>query len=192
MRIKELKLVHFRNYLQKKVQFTDQRIIIAGRNGSGKTSLLEAIYFLAFGKSFRAQKESSLIHEGQNSLFCSGQFLTDQDTLREIEISLSPRKNVRIDQEAVSRVSRLIGQVSLTLFCERDIDIIERSPEQRRRLIDSMLSQMDPDYLKALLKYNRVLAQRNQYLKKEQKVFLKLLKRSINTAVRQHFLPQHK
>lgn len=165
MYIYTLKLINFRNYIKKEFNFKNQKIMICGRNGTGKTSLLEAICLLCFGRSFQAKKDTNLINLNNSELFLSGEFCTKDDSNLDISISISAKKNIKINNKSIERLSHLIGKVNTILFSERDIDIIERSPKRRRRFIDIIFSQIDNDYLNFLIKYQKILEQRNFYLK---------------------------
>ncbi len=167
MWIKNLKLHNFRNYFNKEFNFNNKKIIILGPNGTGKTSVLEAIYLLSLGKSFRAKKDRSLININNKESFISGKFFTKAEDELDISLSISAKKKIKVNDKNIERISQLIGRVNMILFCERDIDIIERSPEGRRKFINVLLSQIDNNYLNILIKYHKVLEERNYYLKEK-------------------------
>ncbi len=167
MWIKNLKLNYFRNAIHKEFNFDNKKIIISGNNGSGKTSLLEAIYLLSLGKSFRTSKDSNLINIESKEAYITGQFILQEEKSLDISIDISNRKIININNKNIKKLSQLIGTINIILFTETDIDVIERSPELRRKFIDIIFSQINKDYLSALIKYYKTLQQRNLYLKFE-------------------------
>ncbi len=168
MWIKTLKLYQFRNYKDKEFHFDKGLNLIHGNNGSGKSSLLEAIYLLSLGKSFRVSSETSLLHQTAASLFIKGIFQKKQDSNLEIIFSYDKKKQIKINQKNIHKLSELIGNINVVLFLHRDIELIERTPEIRRRMMDILFSQINPQYYITLMKYYKILHQRNYYLKSNQ------------------------
>lgn len=163
MWIKKLKLNYFRNAVKKEFDFNNKKNIIIGNNGSGKTSLLEAIYLFSFGKSFRTQKESSLININSPESYIEGEFFLESPL--NISIGISNKKTIKINNNSIKRLSELIGTINTIIFTEKDIDLLERSPDYRRRFVDIIFSQMNKDYLLNLMKYHKTVEERNAYLK---------------------------
>ena len=168
MWLSNLKLHNFRNYLKNEFSFNNKKVIITGENASGKTSILEAIYLLCFGKSFRAKKDVNLINLNNSEAYLSGEFHTQTESDLNISINIGLKKNIKINNKSIDRFSRLIGSVNTILFSERDIDLIERSPDLRRRFIDIIFSQIDQSYLTHLIKYQKILEQRNYCLRNDE------------------------
>lgn len=169
MWIKKLKLNYFRNYEETSFNFENKKNLIIGKNGSGKTSILEAIYLLSISKSFRTNNDNNLINNNYHSLFVQGQLQTTIDEDLQIIFSIDKKKTIKINDTIIKKVSDLIGVVNTILFLENDIDLIQRSPDLRRKFLNIIFAQVDKDYLLNLIKYNNILQQRNSYLKNEQK-----------------------
>ncbi|MDD5065413.1 MAG: DNA replication and repair protein RecF [bacterium] len=165
MRIKKLKLLNFRNYTEKEFEFKEKINLISGANGSGKSSLLEAIHILSLGRSFRTSVDQTLVHRHENQLFLHGIFQAYDDRIVDIKFGLEQKKTIKINDAAIPRLSDLIGRIPIILFLDKDIDILEGPPSGRRRFLDLLFSQIDPEYLMNLVQYHKILDQRNHYLK---------------------------
>lgn len=166
MWIKDLKFNYFRNSDHREFQFQNKKNLIIGDNGSGKTSLLEAIYLLCLGKSFRSKRDINLINLKYKEALVQGTFIVHNDE-HSIQVRISDKKMIKIDEKSIRKISQLIGLIQIILFTERDIDLIEQGPEKRRRFMDLIFSQLNKDYLITLLKYNKTIEERNQYLKSD-------------------------
>ncbi|MEA1959487.1 MAG: DNA replication/repair protein RecF, partial [Chloroflexota bacterium] len=152
-------------------------IVLQGDNAQGKTNLLEAMYFLTTAKSHRASAERELLswaapdNEPTAARIVANVQTTSGELRVEIALSnYSPSSEGQIQKRIkVNGVPRrafdLIGQVSMVMFTSQDIELIDGSPSRRRRYLDIAISQVDRRYLRALQRYNKVLAQRNQLLK---------------------------
>ena len=163
MQIKSLKLSNFRNYKQLFLTFSNNNIIY-GKNGMGKTNLVEAIYLLAITKTFRSTNERIVIKENEDFTKVIGVVFDDID--REYQIILSKDgKRVKIDNNIVKKISDYISKVKVILFNPNDLQIIKDSPSVRRKLINISIAELDNLYLKLLNDYNKLLKQRNAYLK---------------------------
>lgn len=168
MLIKNLQLKNFRNYINKDLNINQQVTLIQGNNGVGKTNLLEAIYLLSTGKSFRAVTEKDMIKIDCDVAIVTGIF--DDNTKLEVAIakSLTNRaKKVYKKNNAVKRNKDFVGVFKSVLFNPEDIRLIIGSPLRRREFIDNLLSQVYPEYYKNLNKYQRVLKYRNKLLEQK-------------------------
>ena len=163
MQITDLKLLNFRNYSKLDLSFSKNNIIF-GRNGMGKTNLIEAIYVLALSKTFRSNNEKVLIKDNEELTKISGTILDDYKNNYQIIINKSG-KNVKIDNNTYKKISDYISKIKIILFNPNDLQIIKDSPSIRRRLLNVSISQLDNNYLKILSNYNKLLKQRNSYLK---------------------------
>ncbi|GIW23099.1 MAG: DNA replication and repair protein RecF [Candidatus Sericytochromatia bacterium] len=167
MIIKSLTLTNFRNYdLLDLSNIDKKRILFIGDNAQGKTNILEAIYILSFGNSYRKGKESDLIKFGHNecALFC------ELDTvLSTKKISLLIRKNsqksIKIDGNVIKKTSDLVGNLKIVFFNVEDLNLIKGAPSDRRAFIDKVLSQIHEGYYYQLQVYNKLLQQKNITLK---------------------------
>lgn len=164
MRIDYLKLINYRNYDNLEVEFSSTLNLIYGNNGSGKSNLVEAIYLLALTKSFRTSDDANLIKNGTKSANVVGKVNTN--TLTKYEINLSgDGKKVFIDNDRIHKMSDYVSKINIILFNPLDTKVISDSPNSRRKLINIEISQVNNEYLLLLNNYNKVLKQRNAYLK---------------------------
>lgn len=166
MKVKQLQLYNFRNYLLTSVNFEDGLNIIEGNNAQGKTNLIEAIYFCAVGKSFRASKEKEVIN-WQNNIGKIKLTLQKEVGNKVIEIifSKNQKKTIKIDGIPILKIGELLGELNAVFFAPDELKLIKESPEDRRRFMDIALSQVYKDYFYSLNKYNKILASRNKTLK---------------------------
>lgn len=172
MLIRSISLSHFRTYSQSHFDFTSQTVTISGANGSGKTNLLEAIYLLASGKSFRAELEEEMICQNQEIARVSGKTMNPSGGKLDLEIVMT---RGQVGGEKVSRKKFLIngvskkmvtftGNLKAVIFGPWDLDLVTGSPGLRRRFLDTLLIQTDPEYHRALISYEKGLRQRNKLL----------------------------
>jgi len=166
MYVENLEVKNFRNYELGKVSFMGGTNVIYGRNATGKTNILEAIFITSIGRSHRQSKESELIRFGCNSATIKLNFFShDKDNLSEIIIKDNQKKQIKINKFLINKVSQLIGYLNVVIFCPEDINIIKGTPSDRRRFLNLAISQIKPNYFKILADYNRVLIHRNKLLK---------------------------
>lgn len=163
MKIAKLKLTNFRNYKKLELDFSKSKNIIIGNNGSGKTNIIEAIYYLSLTKSFRAPDEI-LIKE--NTPFAIIESKIKEENTNNYKIVLTQNsKNIKINNKQINRLSDYISKINVILFSVEDMKLIKDNPSAHRKLITMDLSSIDNEYLILLSTYNRVLKQRNTYLK---------------------------
>jgi DNA replication and repair protein RecF len=166
MQIKNLYLKDFRNYSQQNFEFINGLNILTGSNAQGKTNCAEAVYFLCTGYSPRAGKDKEIILYGQPKSIILGKVATSYgDTDVEIEIYSDGKKDIKINGVKVLKVGELLGNINSVFFNPSELKIVQESPEDRRRFMDLALSQMSKNYYYALLRYKKILAQRNNLLK---------------------------
>lgn len=167
MYIKQLRLKNFRNYKDEIISFTPKTNILCGDNAQGKTNALEAIYMFAFGRSFRAQQDRETIMLGQDYTKIS---VTYDDNQREntIEIILlkDRKKQIKINGVNITKLSELLSKLLVVLFFPEELGLIKDGPFIRRRFLDAALSSARPKYYHVLGKYNKILEQRNNLIKK--------------------------
>lgn len=167
MHLEKLSLTHFKNYEDGRYAFGRQVNVIVGPNGSGKTNLLDAVYFLALSKSaFQSQDALNILHEADYFII-DGVFEEHDDRLVQITISLQrgQRKVLMADKKPYERISEHIGRFPVVLVAPNDTDLVREHSEDRRHFFDGVLSQLDADYLRDYLMYQQVLKQRNSLLK---------------------------
>jgi DNA replication and repair protein RecF len=166
LHLEKLHLTHFKNYEEGNFEFSPHLNCIVGENGSGKTNLLDAIYWLGLTKSaFQVQDAFSIQHEAEY-MIADGVFHKNLKTTQ-ITCSLQrgQRKIILSDKKAYERISEHIGLFPVVLVAPNDTDLVRDGSEERRRFFDGVLSQLDQFYLQDLLQYNKVLTQRNSMLK---------------------------
>lgn len=164
--LRDIGLTSFRNYPRRDFQFPARVSAICGPNGTGKTNLLDAIHYLSFTKSYFTRPDGASVGHGEQGFRIQGRWTKgNQDIETVCILRESGRKEFWVDGEPLSRFSEHIGHLPAVFIAPDDIALVNGPPEERRRFIDTVLSQVDPDYLQALIRYNRILQQRNTYLK---------------------------
>lgn len=164
MRIDDLKLLNFRNYEVLSLKFHPTFNIIYGNNGEGKTNLVESIYVLGLTRSFRMVNDKTLIFQNKTQAKIEGNVHNRFDTNYQIIINKEGKK-VKINKDNVSKLSDYVSKINIILFHPNDLKIIKDTPSIRRKSINIDISQLNLHYLKDLTLYNKLLKQRNAYLK---------------------------
>ncbi|MEI8216133.1 MAG: DNA replication/repair protein RecF [Eubacteriales bacterium] len=167
MYFKEIRLKNFRNYVEEKIELHPKVNIITGPNAQGKTNLLEALYIMSLGKSFRTNKDSDLINfNSENAAISTISFKDDRRT--EIEIAYySGEKSVKINGTKTTKHSDILENVYIVIFSPEDLKIVKDEPEKRRRFINIELCQIKPIYYRNLARYKKIITQRNHILKQD-------------------------
>ena len=165
MYIQSLKLQNFRNYQNISLDFSEKINIFYGLNGSGKTNLVESIYFLGLTKSFRNVNDLKLIRKDAKFTKILGKIKNELENDYMIYFD-SNGKKIKIDNETFAKLSNYIGRIKIIVFAPNDLNFIKESPLVRRKYINIAISQINQKYLYYLNKYNKILKQRNVYLKK--------------------------
>jgi len=181
MHIKQLQLKNYRNYEQLDVSFADKINVIIGENAQGKTNLMEAIYVLAFTRSYRTQHERELIKWETQFAKVAGTITKRQHTVP-LEMIISKQgKKAKLNHLEQKRLSDYVGALNVVMFAPEDLTLVKGAPQMRRRFIDMELGQIQPKYMYHLVQYQKVLKQRNHLLKqmqrqiKDDKTFLHVL-----------------
>jgi DNA replication and repair protein RecF len=172
MYLEKLNLLNFKNYEEASFSFCPQINCFVGENGSGKTNLLDAVYYLCISKSAFAANDAQSIRHGSDFFLVDGFFhLGDSPQepgkLFQITCALQKgqRKVVLSDKKPYEKLMEHIGRFPVVLIAPDDTDLVREGSEERRRFFDTMLSQIDHDYLGNLIQYNNLLKQRNSLLK---------------------------
>jgi DNA replication and repair protein RecF len=132
----------------------------------GKTNLLDAIYYLCFTRSYFTKSDGQNVTTGAQGFRIEGHFTQDGNPLKAVCILRETgRKEFQLQDEAYTRFADHIGRIPCVIIAPDDVQIITGASDERRRLLDALLSQLDNDYLKHLIDYNKVLQQRNSFLK---------------------------
>ena len=171
--LKKIAVQNFRNIAFQELSFSPNVNCISGNNGEGKTNLMDAVWYLSMTKSAFTPSDRFNFRHGTDSFAISGVYEMgrpgDADTLPPVRFSVQADskgdKKVRRDDKAYQRVSEHIGVLPIVMVSPSDISLVSESGDDRRRFVNSVLSQMDREYLAAMQQYNRLLAQRNSLLK---------------------------
>ena len=172
MIISKLRLQHFRLYDKKEFVFDGKNTLVVGQNTVGKTNILEAIYLLASGKSFRAGLESEMISYDQEIARVKGRIENEELTDLEIVLTRGEVGGEKTSKKKflVNGVSRrmfdFVGKLKAVYFRPEDLDLVTDSPSLRRKYLDMVLGQVDKEYLRNLLSYEKGLRQRNKLLER--------------------------
>ena len=170
MYLSKILLQNFRSYDQKLFEFDSKLNLILGSNGSGKTNILEAIFFLSCGKSFRSSSQSKMINWNSNFASVRAKVTNDQNETNEIEIQLvkNPASPAVSRKFLIAKVSKprkkYIGVLKTVVFHPEDIRLVTGSPTRRREFLDNIFSQTEWRYSSALSQYNKALKHRNELL----------------------------
>lgn len=164
--LEKIELIQFRNYTSQKNSFSERIIGISGANGTGKTNLLDAIYYLSFSRSYFSRADAQNVQHGMQGMRIAGTYslqnepYTVQCILRE-----NNKKELWVEEEQYKKISDHIGKFPTVMIAPDDISLITEGSEERRNLIDTILSQTNAFYLRSLINYNKILQQRNAFLK---------------------------
>lgn len=173
MILESLHLLFFKNYDEANLRLSPRLNCFIGDNGSGKTNLLDAIYYLSLTKSAFTSTDAQSVKQGEEFFVVKGRF---QKTIEGIEsvpkaeaiqvsLRLGQKKAVTHDKQPYDKISDHIGRYPAVLISPYDTDLIRQGSEERRKYFDSLISQFDHEYLELLISYNHILRQRNSLLK---------------------------
>jgi DNA replication and repair protein RecF len=166
MHIKHLSLSNFRNYSTLELPLQPGVNLLVGRNGQGKTNLVEAIFYAATLNSHRVSGYLPLVkHQQDKAVMRILAGFEDRENLIELELNVSGSNRARINRSDTPRVRDVLGLVSAVIFSPEDLDIVKRDPSNRRAFIDDLLVQLTPRLAGVFSDYDRVLKQRNTLLK---------------------------
>lgn len=166
MHLQEITLTQFKNYPKGKFEFDQRLNCIVGKNGMGKTNLLDAIYYLCMGKSHFAVNDRNIVLHEEIFFRLEGLFSVD-DKNKKIVAKVTPGKKKLMEHNDVpyKRLIEHIGLLPVVMIVPDDTRLATEGSEDRRRFLDNALCQLDKDYLKQLSTYNQLLKQRNAALK---------------------------
>ena len=165
MKIKSLKLLYFRNYLSTNIEVHPSLNVLVGNNANGKTNIIESIFCLALGKSYRTKSDSECIMFGETATAMSC-IVNKND--RELDIMLginNKGKSAKIAGIKKTKLTDFVGELNVVLFSPEDLQIVKGSPALRREFMNREFYQFSRIYHKYYLMYQHLLKQRNSYLK---------------------------
>lgn len=166
----KIALTGYKNYQSRTFHFSERIIGICGLNGKGKTNLLDAINYLCFTKSYFSKSDALNVHFGAEGFRLEGELQKEKNGNTQKIVCIyrsSLKKEFYLDDIAYEKFSLHIGKFPCVVIAPDDIEMITGGSEERRKFMDTLISQVDAEYLQQLIIYNKVLAQRNSFLKNE-------------------------
>ena len=167
MYLSKISLTNFKNFKETSVEFSPELNCITGMNGAGKTNLLDSIYYLSMTKSYLSNLDHFAISHGEEVSYISGDYRLSDNSRELIALSFSRsgEKTVKRNGKAYKRLSDHIGIIPIVMVSPYDTCLINESGEERRKLMNAVISQLDREYLRSVQNYNQLLLQRNKLLK---------------------------
>ena len=188
MIIENISLRSYRNYESLDLAFSPRLNVFLGENAQGKTNLLESIYVLSFARSHRSNNEKEMIQWEQEFARLEGKIQKMNGSLDLTMIISNKGKKTKVNGLEQTKLSHYIGHLNVILFAPEDLLLVKGAPQNRRRFLDMEIGQINANYLFNLSKYQTVLKQRNQYLKKiafsdkKDLVYLEVLSEQLSEA----------
>lgn len=168
MQLRSLKTYCFRNLENGAVEFHPNLTLVVGRNGQGKTNLLEAVHFLSLAKSFRTAKASQLVRWDEDSCSVFGQVQYPEGSA-ELGMAIEKgRRRAYVDGDSVRTLQTFIGKLVTVLFTPQTLDLVQGAPAGRRDFLDSYLSLIEPRYYSSLTRYEEALKSKLRLLKEDE------------------------
>lgn len=165
MYIESLKVKDYRNYEELEMHFENKVNVILGENAQGKTNIMESIYVLAMAKSHRTSNDKELIRWDQDYAKIEGRIHKRNSTIP-LELVISKKgKKAKFNHIEQQRLSQYVGNMNVVMFAPEDLNLVKGSPQVRRRFIDMEIGQVSPLYLHDYSQFQKILHQRNHYLK---------------------------
>ncbi len=168
MLISKLRLKNFRNYAEEEFEYSSGVNIISGGNAQGKTNSVEAIFLLCTGYSPKARRDKQLIRTGETSAKIEADAVSAYGKVNvSMDFYSDRNKEAKVNGIPVAKIGELLGNINSVLFTPSELKLVQDAPEDRRRFLDISLSQISRGYFYALQKYKKILSQRNNLLKSE-------------------------
>ncbi len=165
--LQKISITHFKNYDFKSFNFTKNVIGICGLNGIGKTNLLDAIYYCCFTKSYFTNTDSLNVNFEKEGFRLEAYFKNNEEEQKIICINRGTgKKEFSVNDIQYEKLSQHIGKFPAVIIAPDDVEIITGGSEDRRRYLDTIICQLDDEYLHQLIMYNKIMQQRNSLLKR--------------------------
>lgn len=166
MYVRSVRLLNFRAHAESEAEFSPGINLIHGPNGAGKTNILEALHYVCLSKSFVTASDSFVLRKGASHFEVEAQVEKDRGTERRIRVAYArgEGKRVFVDGAPLDRLSDLIGMVPVVIYSPEDYVLTSGGPDERRRLLNNIMSQERPVFMDDLMKYRRAISQRNELL----------------------------
>lgn len=170
MILKNISIINYKNIKGVNLELSPKINCLIGHNGVGKTNFLDAIYYLSFCRSAGNPIDSQIITHGEDFFMLEGNYLDDRGDVENIYCGMKrgSKKHFKRNKKEYKRLSQHIGLIPLIFVSPADASLIEGGSEERRKLMDVVISQYDYSYIEALTNYNKALQQRNALLKMEE------------------------
>ncbi|MDE6632305.1 MAG: AAA family ATPase, partial [Muribaculaceae bacterium] len=183
MKIDKLDIVNFKNIEEASLEFSGGVNCLLGMNGMGKSNLLEAIHFLCLARTMQTLPESSIPRHGTDMMMVKGDFAMDTGVNENVSCGIvkGKGKTLKCNGKEYQRISEHIGRFPIVTVTPSDQSIVSGAAEERRKLMDMVISQADKTYLSHLIRYNRSIDSRNRMLRAGVKD--KLLYESVESAM---------
>ncbi|MEC5166286.1 DNA replication and repair protein RecF [Flavobacterium sp. PL11] len=166
MHLKNISLFNYKNFAEANFEFDSKINCFVGKNGIGKTNVLDAIYHLSYGKSYFNPLAVQNIKHGEEFFVIDGNFYKNDRTEEIIcSIKKGQKKILKRNGKAYDKFSDHVGFIPLVIISPADRDLIVEGSETRRKFLDNVISQLNPNYLQQLIQYQKVISQRNALLK---------------------------
>lgn len=167
MYLRRITVNNFKNIRAAAADFSPKLNCITGMNGSGKTNLLDAVYYLSMSKSYFSSQDTFTITHEESAAAVTGDYSREDGTSEKIALSISREgeKSVRRNGKSYHRLADHIGLIPIVMVSPYDTCLINESGEERRKFLNAIISQTDREYLRRVQNYNQLLAQRNKLLK---------------------------
>ena len=165
MKIKKLFLQNFRNYENEHFEFSDGLNVLFGKNAQGKTNCAEAVFYLCTGASLRIRHDKQLIRMDADHAFIQAEAENRYGKVTIEATIYENKREIRVNGSKIAKNADLMGHINSVFFSPGELRLIQDGPDERRRFMNISISQTSPAYYTALLRYNKILDQRNTLLK---------------------------
>ncbi|MBI9058358.1 MAG: DNA replication/repair protein RecF [Labilibaculum sp.] len=166
MHLEKISLLNYKNILDLELNFSPKINCFIGNNGMGKTNLLDAVYYLSFCKSYFSSSDQLNINHDEQFMVLEGTYQRKElSELVYCGVKRGQKKNFKRNKKEYKKLSEHIGLIPIVMVSPADVSLITDGSDERRKYMDSVISQYDRKYLEDLIRYNRVIQQRNKLLK---------------------------